>query len=236
MAATTVQAKKALRAAMLKLKRSIPEAQITLQSQLITNHVIHAPFFEESNAVSCYLSIPGEVDTSSLVLSILRSGKKLFVPKVESGKLHMVRLYGEEDFRTLRQGVWGIKEPSWEWESRRRESATDKNSSGIDLVLMPGVAFDKGFSRIGYGKGYYDTFLHSYIAATASTQASKPLLAALALREQVLDEGKIPVEAHDCKLDMIVCPEGILTKEDTPMELGEGVMAEMVGMVGMLAH
>lgn len=39
------------------------------------------------------------MDTSSLVLSILRSGKKLFVPKLDSGSLHMVRLYGEEDYR-----------------------------------------------------------------------------------------------------------------------------------------
>ncbi|KAG8846976.1 5,10-methenyltetrahydrofolate synthetase [Tulasnella sp. 330] len=229
MASTTVQAKKALRATLLKLKRALPEAQITIQSQQITSHVIDAPFFKESKAVSCYLSIPGEVDTSSLVLSILRSGKKLFVPKVEAGKLHMVRLYGEEDFRTLRQGVWGIKEPAWDWESQRRESATDESSSGIDLVLMPGVAFDKGFSRIGYGKGYYDSFLTSYVNAAASKQPSKPVLAALALREQILDQGKIPLEAHDWKLDMIVSPDGILTKADATVE-PVGVMGDVAGM------
>lgn len=68
-------------------------------AQQITNHILSSPSFQQSQGVSCYLSIGGEVDTSSLVLSILRAGKKLYVPKLDSGSLHMVRLYGEEDYR-----------------------------------------------------------------------------------------------------------------------------------------
>ncbi|KAG8904418.1 5,10-methenyltetrahydrofolate synthetase [Tulasnella sp. 403] len=215
MAAATIQAKKTLRAAILKLKRGLPDAQIALQSQQITSHILSSPFFQESKGVSCYLSIPGEVDTTSLVLSILRSGKKLFVPKVDSGKLHMVRIYGEEDFRTLRCGVWGIKEPGWEWENKTRESATDPESTGIDLILMPGVAFDRSFARIGYGKGYYDQFLQAYTEATKDRQPTGPILAALALKEQVLEAGKIPTEEHDRSMDMLVTSDGIISKSST---------------------
>ncbi|KAG9017557.1 5,10-methenyltetrahydrofolate synthetase [Tulasnella sp. 427] len=213
-ASATVQAKKSLRAAISKIKKAIPEPQIALQSQQITAHLLGSPYFQQSQRVSCYLSIGGEVDTSSLVLSILRSGKKLYVPKLDSGLLHMVRLYGEEDYRTLRSGVWGIKEPAWEWENKRRESGkpTDEGCPGIDLMLMPGVAFDKGFSRIGYGKGYYDQFLSRY---TAAKSGSTPLLVALALKEQLLEAGKIPVEDHDWKMNLIVTGEEVLSS-DTP--------------------
>ncbi|KAG8931629.1 5,10-methenyltetrahydrofolate synthetase [Tulasnella sp. 418] len=209
--ATSAVTKKALRASMLKTLRSLPESHVTAQSLQITSHLFNSTFFKESKSVSCYLSMPGEVDTSSIVLSVLRSGKKLFVPKVDGGKMYMVRLYGEEDYRTLRSGVWGIKEPAWEWESRRRESATDPDSSGLDLVLMPGVAFDRGFSRIGYGKGYYDTFLANYVNLTPPKEPRKPLLAALSLKEQLLDAGQVPLEMHDVKLDLIICPDGVST-------------------------
>jgi len=71
----------------------------TLTAQQITNRVLASPFYEASKSISCFLSMPGEVDTSPIVLSALRSGKKLYVPKVDSGKMYMVRLYGEEDYR-----------------------------------------------------------------------------------------------------------------------------------------
>jgi len=86
----------------------------------ITARVLSSSFFHECKTVSCYLSMPGEVDTSSIVSEILRAGKTLFVPKIEEGRMDLLKVYDEDDLLALPSGVWGIKEPSDEWKGQKR--------------------------------------------------------------------------------------------------------------------
>jgi len=79
---------------------------------------------------------------------------------------------------------------------------------GLDLILVPGVAFDESMARLGHGKGYYDRFLHEYIASTGRT---RPVLVALALREQILEGEQIPmIKDHDWRMDSVIGPDGVL--------------------------
>ncbi|CCL98229.1 uncharacterized protein FIBRA_00223 [Fibroporia radiculosa] len=210
--------KAALRKAMSISLRSLSPSDLHHQSQIIVDRVLASPLFLHSKNVSCYLSMPtGEVETSALASAILRAGKTLFVPKIDvaaSGRMDFLKVYGEEDLRTFPAGAWGIKEPAYEFNGQRRSSALEEGSEQLDLVLVPGVAFDRSLSRLGHGKGYYDRFISSYSSSKSADGLKKPLLVALALREQILEAGQVPTALHDCKMDVIIGPEEVIGRLD----------------------
>ncbi|KAG6861401.1 hypothetical protein C0995_000530 [Termitomyces sp. Mi166 len=208
---TTLRAQKqSLRKAMSATLKALPSASIHEQSRDITAQILSLPVFKQAQSVGCYLSMPsGELDTSSLVSEILRCGKTLFVPKInplKDGHMDFLKVYGKEDLDTFPSGLWGIKEPGSHWQGSLRDSALDARTGALDIIFVPGVAFDRSFKRLGHGKGYYDRFLTSYFFA----KTPKPLFIALALREQVLEEDKVPTESHDWSMNVIVTPESIL--------------------------
>ncbi|KAG2363685.1 hypothetical protein BDR07DRAFT_1403588 [Suillus spraguei] len=204
--------KRALRKAITTTLRELSQSDIQSQSQAITEKVLSLPAFQQCKTVSCYLSMPtAEVQTTSLILNILGDlGKALFVPSITSsdGYMDFVRVYTEEDYRSFPSGLWGIPEPTPEWSSKKRQSIFDADCNNLDLILVPGVAFDKSLSRLGHGKGYYDRFITSY---SSSTGRSKPLLVALALEQQLLEHGQVPMFDHDWKMDMIITPDKVIT-------------------------
>ncbi len=79
---------------------------------------------------------------------------------------------------------------------------------GLDLILMPGVAFDRKGHRLGHGKGHYDKFIATYHDLfSQSSPFAKPVLIGLSLSEQLIEnESAIPCEAHDVLLDLVVTP------------------------------
>ncbi|KZT23640.1 5-formyltetrahydrofolate cyclo-ligase [Neolentinus lepideus HHB14362 ss-1] len=212
---TALQANKlVLRKSIDATLRALPTANVKEQSHAITTRVLALPAFAQSRTVSCYLSMPAaEVDTSSLVTEILRAGKSLFVPRIDrstEGRMEFLKVYGEEDLQAFPSGHWGIREPEYIRDGQRRLSVEDVASEGLDMILVPGVAFDRSLSRLGHGKGYYDRFISTY---TSLPGRERPLLVALALREQVLDVGQVPITDHDWKMDMIVSPDGIINSD-----------------------
>ncbi|KAI0916029.1 hypothetical protein AcW1_009412 [Taiwanofungus camphoratus] len=214
--ATLQSQKKAMRKAMSRTLRALSPSDVQEQSHLITSRVLSSPFFVDSENVSCYLSMPtGEVDTSALVSEILRAGKTLFVPKIDTagnGRMDFVKVYSEEDLHAFPSGLWGIKEPNHEWKGEQRSSALDEGAEQLDLILLPGVAFDRSLSRLGHGKGYYDRFISSYMSTKTVGSQRKPLLVALAFREQILEAEQVPTALHDWKMDVMVGPDGIIRK------------------------
>jgi len=213
---TTLRAnKKVLRKAIEARLRDLPLSALQEQSQAITAHIMSSPFFLRCKSVSCYLSMPnGEVDTSVLVSEILRAGKTLYVPRIDCttpSHMELLQIEDLDDLRSLPSGTWGIKEPGPEWiGGRRRPNVLDESCEGLELILVPGVAFDRSLSRLGHGKGYYDRFISSYTALRP-----QPLLVALALRQQIID-GEVPIGAHDWKMDMVVGPDGIIGADMLP--------------------
>ncbi|PAV15201.1 nagb rpia transferase [Pyrrhoderma noxium] len=182
---TAIQSsKRSIRQAITSNLRSLSEASVQEQSDSVFNHIISSPIFQRSRTVSCYLSMKGEINTYGIVHEILRRGKTLYVPKIanrEDRRMDLLRIYSIEDLESLPNGTWGIKEPTSEWQERRRASIYDDDADTLDLILVPGVAFDNELSRLGHGKGYYDFFINSY-----SKFKAQPKLVALSLREQIL--------------------------------------------------
>lgn len=112
----------------------------------------------------------------------------------------MLSLASLDDYQSLKPDAWGIPSISKESIAGRRDGIRD----GLDLVLMPGVAFDETFGRLGHGKGYYDYFLARYKKETGKS----PLLVALAFGEQLLGKGEVPMDVMDWPVDIIVTGDG----------------------------
>lgn len=124
----------------------------------------------------------GEISTADIVREALLRGKKVFVPYILKSSeatgaqayMEMFALLPQEDVENLQRDAWGIPTLS-EATLRDRENALggfgpsiegDVGSNdffgGLDLILLPGVAFDHQQGRLGHGKGFYDRYLRSY--------------------------------------------------------------------------
>lgn len=121
--------------------------------------------------------MPGrEVSTNGIVIDALRKGKKVFIPYIHSCEgdpkskiMDMLRLKDESDLQGLKPDSWGIPSLSAD-DIDLRENAIGGNGisslpatslvrSDLDLIFMPGMAFDKLNHRLGHGKGFYDKYI-----------------------------------------------------------------------------
>lgn len=146
--------------------------------------------------------------------------------------MEMLRLKSIEEWDGLKRDSWGIPSLNpetlgdrenaeggfglhWNEESEATGNArgTEVRSEGLDFVVMPGVAFDRGMNRIGHGAGFYDSYL-SRICGTESSR--KPYLVGLCLAEQLVSgTGNIPVTDHDWRVDAVAVGDGsVVTSSD----------------------
>lgn len=144
--------------------------------------LLSLPEYRQANRISIYLSMPkGEIFTRVIVLDALREGKRVFVPHIyatgslatheSKSVMTMVSLQSKEDYESLHPDAWGIPTPDETTVDRREviggnheidpdeDNKESSSKNGLDLVVMPGLAFDKRLRRLGHGKGYYDVFL-----------------------------------------------------------------------------
>lgn len=173
-----------------------------------------------------------EIQTDAIVRHALGHGKQVFVPYLHKSTLDipdtparvmdMVHLKSLQDYESLARDRWGIPsiDPSTVHERQRILGGPDahhSDKSSLDLILVPGVAFDLDSSgavrRLGHGKGFYDFFLNRYFARAAShPEVSGDLkLFGLALSEQLLDaetEGAVPTGQYDRGLNGLILGSG----------------------------
>ena len=197
----------------------------------------------------------GEIYTCSIVKDALEAGKRVFVPYIHKGAqstsgkpssvMDMVSLHSLEDYENLESDPWGIPTPSKASISSRERCLTEiddedggpkhvaKGSGDIDMIIIPAIAFDRTFGRLGHGKGYYDFFLWRYKEKLAlrSNGKSMPFLSksspvmkilrgvthltshvlpvGLSLNEQLLaHDQEVPRDATDWLLDAVAVGDG----------------------------
>ncbi|GAA5981066.1 hypothetical protein JCM10908_003971 [Rhodotorula pacifica] len=199
------QAKKQLRKRITARLRAIPPDSVQQQSQLVLDRLFSSPYYRSARSISCYLSLPhSEIQTDSLIRHALQEGKRIYVPfcPVENKtEMRMVRLRDLGHFEGLKGNRWGIREvdplevDSLEDVDRPRptsQSTSGDSREGLDLLILPGLAFDPHRRRLGHGRGYYDRYINTYCLDYASRFGEgrkPPRLVALALREQILRPG-----------------------------------------------
>ncbi len=186
------ETKQKIRQAFLKKRDMLPVDIKKEKDELIKKHIIEQPEFIKAKTVLFYASFRSEVDTKEIIDISLKNGKTVILPKVDN-KEKILKLYEIKDINELSPGYMQIMEPKASEE--RLKSLAD-----IDLILIPGAAFDLQGNRLGYGAGFYDKLL--------SGMKKRILIIAPAYEEQVAE--KIAAEPHDVKVDRIITDKRII--------------------------
>jgi len=162
-------------------------------SVTIVNRFMSLPAYQAAKTVMFYVDVRDEVRTRQALPAALSGGKRIVVPYCLDGELELFWL---ENMDELELGMYRILEPKNELRTVKEKHLQPNN---LDLVMVPGVAFDRMGGRTGHGKGYYDKLLqHARLDA--------PLIA-LAFECQMFE--KIPAESHDIYMDKIVTQDAV---------------------------
>lgn len=182
-----------MRRRMIRLLKGSVDAEIRQrQSAEICSQLTSLEKWKIASKVCLFASMDHEVDSRFLIQSALESGKECFLPRVISDEeMRFFRVFDLKDQENFAKNSWGIAEPPEE--SRR----ILKDQDSVDIVVCPGVAFDKFNRRLGYGKGYYDRAISKFV--------NRPWLVGIAFSFQVVEE--VPVDKFDQTLDLIIAPK-----------------------------
>ena len=132
-----------LRKQVLQEMKAIPREQKQAMDQVLTEHFVHHPFYQEAKVIATYLSFPHEFQTQRVIEQALKDGKKVLIPKTyPKGRMDFV-VY---DPQQLVKTSFGLLEPQGDLEV--------VDAYQIDLIHVPGLAFTTEGYRIGYGGGY----------------------------------------------------------------------------------
>lgn len=174
--------KQELRKEIRSRKRQFTSQELREQSFPVVMRLLSHPRIKTAKTVMLYYSLPDEVDTHTLVDSLLVSGKQILLPRVTGeGTMELRRYTGPAD---LAIGAYNIMEPTGE---------LFDDYAAIDLAVIPGVAFDREGNRMGRGKGYYDRLLPK-LRSTYKIGICLPF--------QFMES--IPTDEHDVKMDEVI--------------------------------
>ncbi len=183
------EAKEALRASMRHLRAAIPPEERARLSGVIEEVLLGLPEVIDAATVLLYSSFGTEVATQGMVARMLASGKRVLVPYlVEDRTMEAAEVRAGVP---LAPSSYGPGEPG---------TGTAVEPQEVDLVVVPGLAFDRRGYRLGYGGGHYDRYL--------ARMGPGALRVGVAFSLQVVD--RIPEEPGDERVDVIVTDEGAL--------------------------
>ena len=172
--------KQTIRQRLLIQRQQLDASSCARQSATVQEHVLTSTVYAEAVLLALYAPIRNEVQTQRILSAALLAGKRVCYPRLENGRIVFVEVSGQHD---LQPGKFGVPEP---------QGKIAVSPEELDLILVPGVAFDCKGGRIGYGSGYYDRIL----AVCANAR-----FFGLAYTFQLIE--KIPEEKHDIRLDFL---------------------------------
>lgn len=176
--------KKQIRSKILLRLTIQKEADRDRKSKAIKEKLFRTRVFQKAKTVMFYIALGGEVNTEEMIKGAKKLGKLVAVPVCKKDRITLRPCVLDENAE-LKKGPYGIWEPAIENFILLKE---------LDLVIVPGVAFDKKGNRLGRGKGYYDHLLQGLPKKTASI--------GLAFSFQILPS--IPTTTHDVSVNRVI--------------------------------
>lgn len=169
------------RRVVLRKRNRLSKEEIAEKSKIIKEKLFNSEEYKKAKTIMFYVSFGSEVSTIDMIKESLKNNKIVCVPVVKEKSMIPSIIKGIKELN--KKNIYKIPEPS-------RINKIKKED--IDLIIVPGVAFDKQSRRIGYGKGYYDKFLKDFKGKTIG----------LAFKLQILEI--IPKDEWDIKLDKVI--------------------------------
>ncbi|WP_066648290.1 5-formyltetrahydrofolate cyclo-ligase [Christensenella timonensis] len=180
--------KQEIREKVLNMRRSLTSKYIEDESMKVMERLLNLPALKDGRNVLVYSDFDGEIKTAALTGWLLYHGAQVFLPVIHKKKMYAANIKSA----VLELSCFGVAQPKY-------DEAELIEPGKLDLIIVPGIAFDRALNRIGFGGGYYDAFLK---------EASLAKKIALAYDFQIL--GQLVPEAHDIKMDMIVTPDEVI--------------------------
>lgn len=177
---------------LIREKLHAHSSENDLFSSIICTHLIELDIFQaacKKDRLMIYLSFGDEVQTTPLLTE-----RSVVVPYCENDTIIPVRIFSRNDLEPSR---FGILEPKRGVRNDVRHLVTPEE---LDVIIVPGLAFDKLGNRLGRGKGYYDRFLSRF--------SSNIISIGLAFEYQIVY--RVPVDHWDCPVSMIVTEKQII--------------------------
>lgn len=184
--------KEEIRLSMRAARRALTQELVSEMSGRIAAALFSLDVFKEAKTVCAYMSSFKEPETRGIISELLRRGVRVAVPitHTDTGLLSLSYI---DDADAVQKGAYGIYEPA----AVKRADICDMNA-----VLVPGLAFDRGGGRMGFGKGYYDRLLNG----------SNAVKIGLCYGFQLADA--LPLEEHDVRMDFIITEREIIKAGD----------------------
>jgi 5-formyltetrahydrofolate cyclo-ligase len=180
--------KKLVREKLLALRRQCESGICLDLSVMIQANFLETAVFSRAGCLALYSPVHNEVDTSTVAKAALSAGKCLVYPRVRQNDLEFVEV---DDPGLLEPGCFDVPEP------RNGRVVSPRE---VEVLVVPGVAFDLAGHRLGYGQGFYDRFL-----ARSSDGVER---VGFAYDFQVVET--LPVLPHDQRLSMLITEKRIL--------------------------
>ncbi|MBO5453205.1 MAG: 5-formyltetrahydrofolate cyclo-ligase [Clostridia bacterium] len=172
-----------------KEKRALmTKTEVEEKSKKAASYFLESEIYKNSHVLMLYMPLGNETDTRYIINNAYRDGKKVVFPVTDEKSGEITPFYADEN-TNFKKGAFCVNEPL---------CADIADPTDIDLVLVPGIAFDRTGMRVGFGKGCYDGFLKKLSAVKVG----------YCYNFQLTD--KIESEAHDISMDFIVTESGII--------------------------
>jgi len=171
------------------IRAAMSKEEIAIKSTSAVRIFLASDYYKNSNQLMLYMPLGNEVDTTEILNTSFRDGKKVVLPVTDKTSGEITPFYVSQDTKLIK-GAFSVIEPA---------GTKIADMTKTDVILVPGIAFDKTGNRVGFGKGCYDRFL----------KQSPATLIGFCYKFQVCEA--IPAEEHDVKMNNIITEEGIIS-------------------------
>lgn len=183
--------KEEIRKTAKKKRAEMDAGEVCEKSGLIAKHFLASDIYKKAECIMLYMPIGNEADTGKIIDAAFRDGKRVVLPITDLESARITPALITPDCKFVK-GAFSVPEPQ-----ERREI----DPLLIDAVVVPGIAFDKGGARVGFGKGCYDKFL----------KGTSAIKVGICYDFQIYP--KILIEEHDIRMDFLVSECGIIKCE-----------------------
>ncbi|ACV64227.1 5-formyltetrahydrofolate cyclo-ligase [Desulfofarcimen acetoxidans DSM 771] len=187
--------KSELRKRVMEDRKAIPAAEAKEKSDIIQQRVLSMDEYAKASTIMLYLDFRNEVQTDKIIIDALSKGKRISIPVSDVATKRLTPSQIMDYPGDLTEGTYGILEP-------RQECIRPLEPEDLDLIIVPGVAFDEECNRLGYGAGFYDRFL----------PRTRPGTVFIALAFEMQIHAKVYQQSHDCPVHYVVTENRVIKK------------------------